>query len=628
MRTFKNQMQAFAIKQLLKYVERDPEVNAAKALKIIRKIDLDGTYGSSWDELEKCLQDPGNNWTRLVKKAYTEWDPHVRKKLFESLICNAAIIGNSAVKETSKKYGVHVPWTILMDPTSACNLKCTGCWAAEYGHQMSMDLETLDRIITEAKALGIYMFIFSGGEPLVRKKDIIKLCEKHTDCYFLAFTNGTLIDEAFADDMLRVGNFAPAISVEGYEEETDMRRGKGTFKAVMKAMEILKRKRLLFGMSTCYHRKNVDVVGSSEYLDFMIDQGAAFVWYFTYMPVGNDAVPELMVTSEQRKFMYEQVRMFRKTKPIFAMDFWNDGEYVRGCIAGGRYYFHINANGDVEPCAFIHYSTVNIKQVSLLEALRSPLFKAYQQRQPFNKNHLRPCPLLDNPHSLKEVVRVSEAYSTDMLKPEDAEYVWIVYFVPEKLADKIDAIYASMHFERCFLPDEYEGTPMEAEHVLDDRIKALEAEKQEVEGKILQTLDENKKELAAARTRLERFSVNFDVRKMAACTKHGDHTFYILCGWMSETDAKKFQKEIESDADTFCIMEDNHNNIMSTPPTKMKNPGLFKPFEMYVEMYGLPSYNEIDPTILIGITYSILFGFMFGDAGQGLCLLIGGFLLY
>ena len=224
---------------------------------------------------------------------------------------------------------------------------------------------------------------------------------------------------------------------------------------------------------------------------------------------------------------------------------------------------------------------------------------------------------------------VYETIDTVMFKClEDAEYVWIVYFVPEKLADKIDAIYASMHFERCFLPDEYEGTPMEAEHVLDDKIKALEAEKQELEGKILQTLDENKQELAAACTRLERFSVNFDVRKMAACTKHGYHTFYILCGWMSETDAKKFQKEIESDADTFCIIEDDHNNIMSTPPTKMKNPGLFKPFEMYVEMYGLPSYNEIDPTILIGITYSILFGFMFGDAGQGLCLLIGGFLLY
>ena len=155
--------------------------------------------------------------------------------------------------------------------------------------------------------------------------------------------------------------------------------------------------------------------------DFMIDKGAAFVWYFTYMPVGNDAVPELMVTPQQRKFMYEQVRMFRKTKSIFAMDFWNDGEYVRGCIAGGRYYFHINANGDVEPCAFIHYSTVNIKNVSLLEALKSPLFKAYQRHQPFNNNHLRPCPLLDNPDSLKEVVHTSGAYSTDMLKPEKVD---------------------------------------------------------------------------------------------------------------------------------------------------------------------------------------------------------------
>ena len=222
---------------------------------------------------------------------------------------------------------------------------------------------------------------------------------------------------------------------------------------------------------------------------------------------------------------------------------------------------------------------------------------------------------------------VYETIDTVMFKClEDAEYVWIVYFVPEKLADKIDAIYASMHFERCFLPDEYEGTPMEAEHVLDDKIKALEAEKQELEGKILQTLDENKQELAAACTRLERFSVNFDVRKMAACTKHGYHTFYILCGWMSETDAKKFQKEIESDADTFCIIEDDHNNIMSTPPTKMKNPGLFKPFEMYVEMYGLPSYNEIDPTILIGhgqIAFQIFFLCKCStiDSGQHLILL-------
>ena len=211
---------------------------------------------------------------------------------------------------------------------------------------------------------------------------------------------------------------------------------------------------------------------------------------------------------------------------------------------------------------------------------------------------------------------------------EDESYVWIVYFVPEALADKVDAIYASMHFERCFLSDEYEGTPMEAGHVLDERIQVVQNEIDQLKVQIRQVLESRREEFLLACRRLETFSVNFDVRKMAACIKHGDHTFYILCGWMTEEEALAFRKEIESDKDTFCIIEDDHNNIMSTPPTKMKNPGLFKPFEMYVEMYGLPSYNEIDPTILIGLTYSFLFGFMFGDAGQGLCLLIGGFLLY
>ncbi len=211
---------------------------------------------------------------------------------------------------------------------------------------------------------------------------------------------------------------------------------------------------------------------------------------------------------------------------------------------------------------------------------------------------------------------------------EDAEYIWIVYFVPEKLEDRIDAIYASMHFERMFLPDEYDGTPTEAGHNLEDQIKELQEAMAQVDRDIVEAISSRKEDLTAAYRRISSFSTNFDVRKLAACTKHDDHTFYILCGWMTESDARSFRKEIESDDHTFCIIEDDHSNILSGPPTKMKNPGLFKPFEMYVEMYGLPSYNEIDPTILIGLTYSFLFGFMFGDAGQGLCLLIGGFLLY
>ena len=193
---------------------------------------------------------------------------------------------------------------------------------------------------------------------------------------------------------------------------------------------------------------------------------------------------------------------------------------------------------------------------------------------------------------------------------EDADYVWLV------------------HFERFFLPDEYEGTPVDATHELEHQLADLDEKMRHVDEEIRGALEAHTEDLRAAYQKLETYSKNFDVRKLAACTKDKDHTFYILCGWMSETDAKAFRKELEQDDKTFCFVEEDHDNIISRPPTKLKNPGLFRPFEMFIRMYGLPSYEEIDPTIILGLTYAFLFGFMFGDAGQGLCLMLGGYLLY
>ena len=286
-----------------------------------------------------------------------------------------------------------------------------------------MTYEELSDIIRQGKEFGTYMYILSGGKPTVRKKDIFRLCEEHNDCQFLAFTNGTLIDEAFADEMLRVKNFIPAISVEGFEEANDFRRGKGTYQAVMRAMDVLKEKHLPFGISCCYTSKNIGSISSDEFMDTMIEKGARFAWYFHYMPVGNDAVTELLPNPEQRTEMYHRVRRFRQTKPIFALDFQNDGEYVNGCIAGGRNYLHINANGDIEPCAFIHYSDSNIREKTLLEAFQSPLFMAYHDNQPFNCDHLHPCPMLENPEALARMVRESGASSTDMQSPESADHL-------------------------------------------------------------------------------------------------------------------------------------------------------------------------------------------------------------
>jgi MoaA/NifB/PqqE/SkfB family radical SAM enzyme len=345
----------------------------------------------------------------------------VRRVLLKNFIINATIIGNNKRLPLCDVENCNIPWAILMDPTSVCNLRCIGCWAAEYGGRLSMDRALLDRIVCEGKALGTYLYIFSGGEPLIRKDDILYLCNKHSDCTFLAFTNGTLIDEQFAKKMKRVHNFIPAISVEGFEKTNDSRRGAGTYAKIIAAMDILRKHRLPFGISVCYTAQNVGEVGGDTFIDAMIGRGAKFCWYFTYVPIGRNAPTDLMVSDRQREFMYHQVRRFRKEKPMFILDFWNDGEYVDGCIAGGRSYIHINANGDVEPCAFIHYSNANIRDMSLLEALKSPLMMEYRKGQPFNENQLRPCPLLDNQGKLADMVKKAGAHSTDIEGPEDVD---------------------------------------------------------------------------------------------------------------------------------------------------------------------------------------------------------------
>jgi hypothetical protein len=175
----------------------------------------------------------------------------------------------------------------------------------------------------------------------------------------------------------------------------------------------------------------------------LIDKGVRFVWYFTYVPVGANADLELMATPEQRGYMHKRISELRLRKPIFLMDFWNDGIISGGCIAGGRRYLHINAAGEVEPCAFVHYATDNINEKSLAEALQSPLFKSYQKRIPFNENHLRPCPLIDNPDAIRDMVHESSAYNTEAdadesvdefaAKLQDYSKAW------GELADKIAA---------------------------------------------------------------------------------------------------------------------------------------------------------------------------------------------
>lgn len=415
-----------AIDIALKNKDKGWEQEVSRLMDLMQKYMSGEKLDVDYDKAKSMICNKDTTLNRYINKVLTEIDPHVLKTSALNLGFEAFFHGTRTIRKMREVHNCNVPWLILMDPTSACNLHCTGCWAAEYGNRLNLTFEEMDSVITQGKELGIYFYMFTGGEPLVRKADLIKLCEKHNDCAFLTYTNGTLVDEDFCREMVRVGNLYLAISLEGFKDVNDLRRGTGVFEKVMNAMQLLKKHGLIFGASICYTSKNIETITCDEFVDLMIEKGCRYALYFHYMPVGNDAATELLPTMEQRIYMRSRVREIRNMtsgKGIFTMDFQNDGEFVGGCIAGGRNYFHINANGDAEPCVFIHYSGANIRTHTLLEILKQPLFMAYRDNQPFNDNHLRPCPMLENPEILERMVMETGAKSTDLQSPESVHHL-------------------------------------------------------------------------------------------------------------------------------------------------------------------------------------------------------------
>ena len=208
-------------------------------------------------------------------------------------------------------------------------------------------------------------------------------------------------------------------------------------------------------------------------------------------------------------------------------------------------------------------------------------------------------------------------------------YVYGCYFVANADAGKVDSVFNSLHFERIYIVDEYEGMPAEALMTIQRELNAAQAKLKNAEKEEIQLVNDHAAEIRGIAKRLAELSNNFDVRKMAA-RMEGDNKeeYYILCGWMGEKDVEAFLKESENDDKVFVVVEEDHDKFFSEPPTKIKNPKFFKPFEMFIRMYGLPAEDEMDPTIFVAIAYTFIFGVMFGDVGQGLCLFIGGGLLY
>jgi len=349
----------------------------------------------------------------IIKRVFRELHPNIRNKFILNFVLNNSYGSKAKKRELFKnREGVYPPFTILLSPSMRCNLRCKGCYASEYSQRDDLPYEIVERVIEEARQMGIYFFTILGGEPFFCDY-MWDIYEKFNDVAFQVFTNGTLLDEKTVEHIIQLGNVMPIVSIEGSQEETDSRRGKGVYQKIMQAMDNLHQAGALFGFSVMVTRDNAETICGDRFNQLMVEKGCYWGWHFLYMPVGRSPDVSLMPTPEQREFMRTHgAARIRKKFPVFVADFWNDAPYVGGCIAGGRDYLHINSNGDVEPCIFAHFAVDNVKDKSLREVLLSPFFKAIRARQPFDKNLLLPCQLIDHPHIFREIYNEFHPYST------------------------------------------------------------------------------------------------------------------------------------------------------------------------------------------------------------------------
>jgi MoaA/NifB/PqqE/SkfB family radical SAM enzyme len=385
------------------------EENLIRLTKLAEKIPQKESYQEKIRWIRTLFQTnhPG---LAIAKRVLNETHPHHRKKIISNFIINQLLVGTNHRKAFEAEKGFYPPDAMILSPTMRCNLKCYGCYSGSYP-QEDLPFEVIDRVVGECKEMGIHLVLLTGGEPFLRK-DLFDLFEKHPDSIFQIYTNGSLIDEGMVERFVELGNVIPAISLEGFREETDGRRGKGQFDRITKVMDWLKEAGIFFAISTTQTSKNTDTLTSDEFIDFLIEKGCILLWNFHYMPIGRAPDFSLMTTPEQRNRTRERFAYFRATKPILMVDFWNDGCLTHGCIAGGRKYFHVNARGDVEPCVFCHFASDNIKDKSLAEALNSPLFREMRSKQPFSENLFRNCPLIDHPEQGREFALKHAKYFT------------------------------------------------------------------------------------------------------------------------------------------------------------------------------------------------------------------------
>lgn len=399
----KKNARRFLFKQIESRLYRDSMMHRPAQCPVQAKLDRMDIISGLFDGIDRAI-------TRGIVSKTT------MRRMLNALLGNVFL--NEDAKRLERKKGCVLPSFVVVSPTGKCNLRCKACYASDAALDgCQLGFEVFDRILREKRELwGSHWTVISGGEPFLwydNGWDLMRLARRHPNDAFMVYTNGTIIDDELAAYIAEVGNITPAISVEGFEDETDGRRGGGTHQKVLQAFESLRKHGVPFGISATATRDNWDVITSDEFVDFcFVEQGAIYGWIFQYMPMGRDQNLDLVVPPESRVEMARRMWHLVRKRKVFMIDFWNSATVSQGCIAGGRHggYFHINWDGDIMPCVFTPYAAGNINHIyaaggDLNTAIESPFFqkiRKWQKEYGFQKpakdtgNWLCPCAIRDH----------------------------------------------------------------------------------------------------------------------------------------------------------------------------------------------------------------------------------------
>ena len=283
------------------------------------------------------------------------------------------------VRKAHSAKGTHVPPFSIFSITGKCNLSCLGCYANVLHRSTRPELsdERISRLLAEARDLGVSIMLIAGGEPLLRE-GLLDLTAETPEILFLLFTNATLIDDAIIAKLKAQPHVVPVLSLEGDEALTDARRGSGCYATVLDAMRRLKAQHVFFGTSTTLTSENYNLTTSRKHVHSMLKRGSRLFYYINYIPV-EPGTEHLQLPGDRVQAFEQLLASYRKTLPCLFIAFPHDEIALGGCLAAGRGFVHINAYGDVEPCPFSPYSDRNLSQVSLLEAINSPLLRLIRE---------------------------------------------------------------------------------------------------------------------------------------------------------------------------------------------------------------------------------------------------------